>query len=136
MNSLITDALVYVNGQEDSSSSFSLVRVLEATKQVVSGMFYKLKAEFKHADNNVVCRFEIWERAWIKPDGREVDIKCENNKNYKFNQEAQRDNRVRQKRDRLVGAPEAASTDDQEIVTLVNESLVKVNGDEGGEGYK
>lgn len=44
-----------------------------------------IHAEVKLSDNDAeVCLFDIWDRPWIKVDGRQVTVKCGNDKKYKL----------------------------------------------------
>lgn len=52
-------------GADKENTNFELVRILEATSQVVAGTAYKGKGEFKkNKGETKVCDFDIWEKSW------------------------------------------------------------------------
>lgn len=66
---------------------FSLVRIIDSSRQVVAGIKYRITAEFKLPNDGLeTCQLEIWERKWIKPNGTDVKITCPEQKNYHFRQ--------------------------------------------------
>ncbi|KAL7042638.1 hypothetical protein ACKWTF_001228 [Chironomus riparius] len=116
----LREAVDEVNGQEDPD--YSIVRVISATSQVVAGLKYKIKAELLVGESNVICDFEVWERAWIK-DGRQVKIDCDNQKLYSFKQ-----NPVSQRgRKTIVGGPSEVSSDDEDAIKLLNEHITRLD---------
>ena len=68
-----------------SDAAFELVAVDKITKQVLSGLSYKVKGTFRAGNEDVKnCTIDIWTRPWIKGD-EETQIKadCENAEHYK-----------------------------------------------------
>lgn len=64
--------------------SNSVRRIINATRQVVSGELLKIGAEFGSADDesapSVVCVVEIWSRKWL--DSEEYTMRCDDSKEY------------------------------------------------------
>ncbi|EDV31652.1 uncharacterized protein Dana_GF15461 [Drosophila ananassae] len=57
---------------------YRIVKVLEATSQVVAGISYKFTVELiDESDVKKVCKVDIWNRSWL-PNGIEVTFKCPN----------------------------------------------------------
>ena len=64
---------------------FSILEVIEASTQVVSGRLVKISVRMQLESKEVLCAFDIWEQAW-KVDGRNVKVQCDNEKLFEFNQ--------------------------------------------------
>lgn len=98
-----------------------------ATTQVVSGSLVKIKALMNVGGNDVVCHFEVWEQSWI-PNGRQVKVTCENQKEYNLTQNpaAQR-GKSRTRRDTLVGAPAEVDNNDESVLNLLSTHLKRLD---------
>lgn len=80
-------------------------------------------------DKNVIfCNFEVWERVWIK-NGREVKVKCENEKHYNFKQEPKKSSsRMRRSvQNSIVGGSTEIAKDDKEANSLLLEHLKRLD---------
>ena len=108
-------------------------RVIKAEKQIVAGSLYKIKAEFtKNNDkDHVVCDFSIWERTWIKDQGPEINVQCnDNEKKYKFRQR-------RSTGEPLVGGPSDFNIEEDEHVNgLFQNAIAGFNGADSESDYK
>jgi cathepsin F len=81
-------------------------------------------------NNPVTCNFEVWERAWIKENGREVKVNCENEKSYKFKQDPKpRETRTRRSAEHLqiVGGANEISKDDEDANELLTNHLSRLD---------
>ena len=76
--------------------------------------------------SNVICDFEIWERAWIK-DGRQVTINCDNQKLYKFNQNPVNQRVQKRRRRQLVGGAKEVAADDPEANQLLKDHIQRLD---------
>lgn len=86
----------------------------------------------KAGESPVKCHIAIWEQAW-KKDGREVKMHCDNEKKYKFRQEPTGRTERSKRHAQLLGAPEDASNDDEEIKLLLTNNLKKLDTGDAGE---
>lgn len=123
----LREALIEINKGEDPD--YSVKKISDITKQVVSGSLTKFKAILLFKDNEVNCHFEIWEQAWI-PDGRQVKVNCNNDKKYEFKQipvNQREKNKIRQKRDTLVGGPTELESNDPDALKLLDAHLKRLD---------
>lgn len=130
--------------------TYQLLKILEATSQVVAGVLYEIKAQFVRRDENsqeltVECNVAIWDRSWI-PDGQEVEFKCAHEKPYKFQHNSasytarsKRSVNDRKKRHLLVGGQTKLETeaDINQVTDLLQSSIPNLNNlaSEKGECY-
>ncbi|XP_059610858.1 uncharacterized protein LOC132257836 [Phlebotomus argentipes] len=85
VQNIVKTSLVSFNGEE--GNAYKLHRVLGATKKVVSGVLYEINVEFKREDPDKVlkCKLAVWERSWLKENGTQTDVTCdEDKKKYTF----------------------------------------------------
>lgn len=63
-----------------SDATLELVSVEKVTRQVVSGLSYKVKGTFRAgSDEPEKCSIDIWTRPWIEgDDGTQIKAECEN----------------------------------------------------------
>ncbi|KAH8329288.1 hypothetical protein KR074_007130 [Drosophila pseudoananassae] len=72
----LNSSLVKLDGGD--GPHYRIVKVLEASSQVVAGISYKYTVEL--IDENDVkkeCKVDIWNRSWL-PNGIQVTFKCPN----------------------------------------------------------
>lgn len=126
----LSEALIEINKGEDPD--YTLTEVLEASTQVVQGQIYRIKAKLTLNNEKVICDFEVWEQAWL-PEGRDVKVKCDNTKEYKFNQipvSQRQKNKNRSKRDtepQLVGGPTDIDSQDKDAHALLQNHLHRLD---------
>ena len=86
--------LITLDKESRHDNKYKIHKVLNATKQVVAGILYRVTAEIIVSDcaktsktkpsdcgvlkesNPQVCSIEIWDRKWL-PDGRQVKTICD-----------------------------------------------------------
>ncbi|XP_015439788.1 PREDICTED: putative cysteine proteinase CG12163 [Dufourea novaeangliae] len=126
-----------------------ITEILEASKQIVSGVLYKVKVKVgtstcsKGAKNNCQlqeeseiqeCLFTVWSQPWIDHGSPEITVNCDLNNRQK---RSLRDNNLQQllksqsKHD-LVGASQSKDVNNPEIQNLANKGLQKFS--ENSEG--
>jgi Cystatin domain/Cathepsin propeptide inhibitor domain (I29) len=125
----LNHALDKVNAEEDPD--YVVKKVLSATRQLVSGLSYKIKAELEIDQKTVVCKFKIWEQSWLE-NGLDVKVTCENDKVYSYKQQPSVKYQSRKKRQ--VGVPggihESSHEDEEKVRNLLSEHLSRlVTGD-------
>jgi Cystatin domain len=130
---MVHEALVQLKGQADGAE-LVLKKVISTKKQVVAGYRYTIVGEFgnKGATDVFQCKVTIWDRPWL-PDGRETNFDCDANKKYSVNKQKQRRKRSPddKKKPQCVGCPVGTdASENEEIVKLVNEEVVKLNAQE------
>jgi cathepsin F len=103
------------------------VKVTKASRQVVQGISIKFTAELSANNEKTICEFSIWEQSWLQ-NGRDVKVKCDNAKLYAFTQNpvSQR-NKVRNRRETLVGGESKIENDDEQVTQLLNEHLGRLD---------
>lgn len=108
-------------------SNSSVQEILEASTQVVAGDLVKFKVKLLLGESDVICHFEVWERVWIA-NGRDVKVNCDNQKAYKFLQMpmSQRE-KLRRRRDTLVGAPAEIDSNDEKVLDLLQTHLKRLD---------
>lgn len=113
---------------------FSVKKVLEATRQVVSGFATKFKVLLELEGKDVTCDFDVWEQGWI-PNGRKVKVECDNEKKYNLTQNpvSQR-NKQRARRDtrerRQLGVPGGINpidVDHEDVQLYLSEAFTEIN---------
>ncbi|CRL01524.1 CLUMA_CG014251, isoform B [Clunio marinus] len=119
----LNEALTEVNASEEPD--YSIKEITEATSQVVAGRLVKFTVKLLSGENEVECKFEVWERVWLE-DGREVKINCDNEKHYKLKQKPQ-GKKVRERRDTLVGAPAEIDNNDEKVLSLLSTNLKRLD---------
>lgn len=62
-----------------------VVKILQATKKIVSGELYTFRVALKKDAADVICEFKVWEQSWML-NGRDVEVKCDNENVYKLTQ--------------------------------------------------
>ena len=62
-----------------------VVKILQASKQIVQGVSYTFRVALKRNGADVICVFKVWEQEWIM-NGRDVDVNCNNQNTYKLTQ--------------------------------------------------
>lgn len=65
-------SLVQLNRKQNVH--LTVVRLISAQKQIVSGIKYHISAELSSPADSKICTIDIWEQPWI--DFRETDITC------------------------------------------------------------
>ncbi|CAO1357160.1 unnamed protein product [Diamesa hyperborea] len=83
LNLFMNEALAEINSTE--VKKYEVVKILQAKKQIVSGVLYTFRVALKKDAADVICLFEVWEQAW-RFNGRDVDVKCNNQNVYKLTQ--------------------------------------------------
>lgn len=119
----LNEALNEVNLGEEPD--YVVKRIVSASTQVVAGIYYRIKAELKVGETDVICDFDIVEQSWV-PKGRDVTIKCDNMKLYKFNQEPLKEELKSRKR-RQVGGSSEVSVDDELANKLLTEHISRLD---------
>lgn len=100
INELLTSSLAAWDAQSGRENKMKPLEILSATRQIVSGSLYRIKAriapsncalnsvlavaecEVSKEEESKVCDFEIWERVWL--NSREVKVNCEGEKQVKL----------------------------------------------------
>lgn len=63
---------------------FKNVTVLTASKQIVAGVLYKFEIELLKGNGETVkCRYQVWDRAWIKPS-KQIEEECDGEPQKKY----------------------------------------------------
>lgn len=62
-----------------------MVKILQATKQIVAGELYTFRVALIKDAADVICEFKVWEQSWML-NGRDVEVNCDNQNIYKFTQ--------------------------------------------------
>ncbi|XP_031833431.2 uncharacterized protein LOC116427339 [Nomia melanderi] len=129
-----------------------ITEIVEASKQVVSGLLYKIKAKVGTStcpkgvrDNCLLqegsevqeCLFSVWSQPWIDHGSPKISVDCNLHNQQKRSlptNELTPISKVRSRRDQsgLVGAPESKNINDPEIQRLANKGLQKFS--ENSEG--
>ncbi|XP_055678765.1 putative cysteine proteinase CG12163 isoform X2 [Lutzomyia longipalpis] len=128
---LVRNSLVSFNEQD--GNSFELHRIVAATKKVVAGVLYEIKAEFRSTGESkeiVTCNLSVWERPWLKVDNSQTDVACDNAKKYKFTR-SRRSVDAEQPHPVLGGPTPIDVEKDEKVKNLVQNSLVSFNSKDG-----
>lgn len=121
---LLDDSLFELKGQEDGTE-LRLLRILEATSQVVSGKLYSIRAEFEAPNDNAIknCKISLWHQPWA--GFRQTKFNCDG-KRYEVTKTKQRN-----KREAVVGGP--TDIDDpvliEELRKNISESFVQLQSE-------
>ncbi|XP_033328261.2 uncharacterized protein LOC117221420 [Megalopta genalis] len=127
-----------------------IAEIVEASKQVVSGMLYKIKAKvgpstcLKGVKDNCQlqegseiqeCLFSVWSQPWIDKGSPEVKINCNSHNQKKRSVhdggEFLISNERIKRKSGIPGAPQDANVNDPEIQEAANKGLKKLS-----EGYQ
>lgn len=125
--SLINESLDHIKKTAGSKGSdLKLLRIENFTSQVVAGMKYVINAVFQRElrdTDELKCKVVIWDRPWIKVDGREVEFDCEGEEEKI---------KIRHRRQVLGGIQESENCD--EAADLINKSLDELKKTPGRDG--
>lgn len=94
MLKLAKETLVQLDSKSSQDNKYKIVKIHEASKQVVAGVLYKLKVDIvesncpKHANKDSelceakkeatvkTCHIKIWDQPWL-PHGKETNVTCD-----------------------------------------------------------
>lgn len=75
VKSYVNDALASYNSAQ-YGSGHSVLRILNATKQTVSGSLTKINVVLQNGSAEKNCEIKVWNRAWIE-NGKEITVTCD-----------------------------------------------------------
>ena len=78
---------------------------------------------------DVTCDLDISEQSWV-PNGRQVNINCDNQKLYKFNQNPVYQRQQVRNRRQIVGGASPVDINDDQVQLYLTEAVDEVNGKE------
>lgn len=98
---LAHNTMTLLDGSSTHSNKYKVLEIISASKQVVSGMKYKISVNIALSDclktdkkpahscdtlqgsKTEKCDITVWDQPWL-PQGRETTINCENKQKQKF----------------------------------------------------
>ncbi|XP_056639425.1 uncharacterized protein LOC130446921 isoform X4 [Diorhabda sublineata] len=135
INLYLKDGLTNLDKTSPHTNKYKILEIIEATKQTISGVLYRIKAHVtvsdceKGKDTDPAtcgvlkdapikeCHFKIWDQPWL-PQGRQTNITCDNDEEvYRF----------RQKRDTLTGGINQISKDDDQVKLYLKDGLTNMD---------
>ncbi|XP_057656978.1 uncharacterized protein LOC130894281 isoform X3 [Diorhabda carinulata] len=135
INLYLKDGLSNLDKTSPHTNKYKILEIMEATKQTVSGVLYRIKAHVtisdceKGKDTDPAscgvlkdapikeCHFKIWDQPWL-PQGRQTNITCDNDEEvYRF----------RQKRDTVTGGINQIPKDDDQVKLYLKDGLTNMD---------
>ncbi|KAI4469040.1 fetuin [Holotrichia oblita] len=142
---LAHQSVVLLDRNSGHDNKLKVVEITSASKQVVSGMLYRMSVKISLSDctksdsklsrdcNQLEgsqvekCDIEVWDRPW-RTQAKETTFNCENREQKKFRSRRDLSGSHIHKRDVLVGAPTPADVNDPKIVELAHSSAILLDG--------
>lgn len=133
------------------TNELMIIEIVEATKQIVSGTLYKIKAKIGPStctrgvkDNCQLqkegeiqeCLFSVWSQPWIDHGSPEIKINCSLHSQQKrslHGDELLVSNERFKRKSGIPGAPHSANVSDPDIQEAANKGLKKLSKDYQGE---